>query len=96
MHDTLRPAAAACLVLLLAIAPGRALAQAEVPELPYEFVDQPVVGGLAEPTNLCFLPDGRLLVVEQRTANVRLIVGGAFAATDPILTIPNVKSLGGE
>ena len=93
MYDITRPAVAAGLVLLLAIVPGKALGQAQVP---INFVDLPVVGGVAEPTNLCFLPDGRLLVIEQRTANVRLLVGGAFTATDPILTVPDVKTLGGE
>jgi glucose/arabinose dehydrogenase len=93
MPDISRPIAAVALVLLLATAPREALAQAEIP---FEFVDLPVVGGLAEATNMCFLPDGRLLVVEQRTARVRLVVGGAFSASDPILTVPNVRSLGGE
>lgn len=91
MHDILRPAA--CLVLLLAMAPADALGQAEIP---IDFVDLPVIGGLADPTNMAFLPDGRLLVVEQRTGNVRLIVGNAFAATDPVLTVANVNTQGGE
>ena len=88
-----RPVAAAGFTLALVLEPHEALAQADVPD---DFVDLPVVGGLSEPTNLCFLPDGRLLVVEQRTAMVRLVVQGAFGATDPILTVPNVNSVGGE
>lgn len=92
MHDTLRPATAA-LALMLAFLPAEALGQAE---LPTDFVDLPVVGGLAEPTNMTFLPDGRVLIIERRTGNVHLVVGGAFAATDPILTVQNVKSVNGE
>lgn len=79
-----------------ALSSGTAPGAGAQANLPADFVDLPVVGGLDAPTNLCFLPDGRLLVTERRTARIRLVVQGAFAATDPILTVPDVRSTGGE
>ncbi|TMQ70853.1 MAG: hypothetical protein E6K81_11610 [Candidatus Eisenbacteria bacterium] len=64
--------------------------------LPLGFVDEPVVGGFDQPVGMTLLPDGRLLVVERTTAHVRLAVNGAIAANDPLLTVPNVNSTGGE
>ena len=89
MNRALRWTPALCLGLaILAVTQARAI------NLPDDFVDTPVVGGLAEPINLCFMADGRLLVTERATARVRLIVNGAFSATDPILTVANVRSSG--
>lgn len=85
------PATALCLALLLPAAD--ACAQIDLPDA---FTDVAVVGGLSEPTNLCFLPDGRLLVVEQHAAQVRLVVNGAFAPTDPVLWVSDVNTSGGE
>ena len=58
---------AACALAL----PATATAQATVPD---GFTDRLVVTGLERPAGLAFIPDGRLLVVEQKTARVRLIV----------------------
>src|SRR5690349_1924581 len=78
---------------LLALAARQASAQPAV--LPSGFTDQLLVGGLSFPTGMAFLPDGRLLFVEQFSARIRLLVNGALAATDPVCTVPSVRS-GGE
>jgi len=80
---------AAC--LLLAAGPARAQLT-----LPTDFADDLILGGLNQPVGMAFLRDGRLLFVERTTANIRLIVNGAIAAVDPVITVPNVRSTGGE
>jgi len=82
---------AVCACLALGV-PRTAPAQAV---LPSGFADQLVVGGLSFPTGLAFLPDGRLLFVEQNSARIRLLVNDALAATDPVATVPSVR-IGGE
>lgn len=90
-----RPSGAACAALLLCAlaalqhAPGHAA-------VPTGFNDRLVVGGLDAPVGLAWLPDGRLLFVEQKSARVRLLVNGALAATDPVATIDNVRTQGNE
>ena len=79
-------------ILALALAHD---ASAQAATLPAGFTDQLVVGGLSNPTGMAFLPDGRLLFVEQFSARIRLLVNGALAATDPVCTVPSVRS-GGE
>lgn len=65
--------------------------------VPTGFSDQVVIGsGLTQPRAFAFLPDGRMLVLEQRTGNVRLIVGNHIASKNPVFTIPNVNSAGYE
>jgi len=59
--------------------------------LPTSFSDDTVCTGLDQPTGMTLLPDGRLLVVEKVTARVRLIVNGHYAASDPVLTVPEVE-----
>jgi glucose/arabinose dehydrogenase len=80
-------------VAWLLVAAPRAQAQAT---LPTGYGDALIVGGLSSPASMAFLPDGRLLVVEQTSARVRLIVNGALAPTDPVVTVPNVRTTGGE
>jgi glucose/arabinose dehydrogenase len=74
------------IVLFLGASSGRAA-------LPTNFADQLVVGNLSQPSSFAFLPDGRILVVEQKTARVRLVVAGA---ADTTLTIPDVNISGNE
>ena len=86
------------LVLFLAVADrSRALAAT----VPTGFADQPAVtvgagAALDRPASMAFLPDGRLLVVEQKSAKIRLFVNGALAATDPVVALPSVRTAGGE
>lgn len=51
---------------------------------------------LDQPRAFAFLPDGRALIVEQRTARVRLWKGDAAAAPTIIATIDDVNSSGYE
>lgn len=85
------PAAAFAAVFVLAVACG---ARAAV--VPTDFADQVVLGGLDEPRSLAFLPDGRILFVEQRNARVRMVVNGHLAAQNPLLTVPGVSFVGYE
>ena len=82
---------AACAVALAIASPAAAQYT-----LPPDFVDEQVIGNLNQPAGMAVLPDGRILFVEQRTAKVRLVVNGAIAATDPVVTVPSVNSVGGE
>ena len=58
-------------------------------QIPTDFTDQQVMDGLRQPTGMAFLPDGRLLVVEQ-AGGVRMIVEGKLGAIDPVLTVDSV------
>jgi len=79
--------ALAAATIVLASARGDAQAT-----LPTDFADALVVGGFATPTGFAFLPDGRALVTEQLTGKIRLIVNGALSSTDPVGTVPNVRT----
>ncbi len=83
-----RSVIALTLLLLAAVPAGRAGAQS----LPTDFVDQQLVPGLAFPVGFDFLPDGRVLFVEQFTARVRLVEGLALSSVDPVLTVPGVRT----
>ncbi len=63
--------------------------------LPADFQDQTVTTGFSQPSGFAFLPDGRILVIEQKTANLRLVVNGALQAS-PALTVPSVNTSGNE
>ncbi len=67
-------------------------APAAAVQVPTGFTDQTLVGGLDAPTGFAFLPDGRVLVVEQSTARVRMIVGNHVAATDPVFTRTGIST----
>lgn len=60
--------------------------------VPGGFVNDTLLTGLVEPNSMAFLPDGRLLITEQRTGHVRLFVNGHIAASDPVLVIPDVNA----
>jgi glucose/arabinose dehydrogenase len=66
------------------------------PNPPDDFLDTLVIGGLDLPTGIAFLPDGRLLVVEQKTARLRVVRNGAFTTPDPALVVPNVNATAAE
>jgi glucose/arabinose dehydrogenase len=79
----------ACAVALAALA---SLAPAQT--LPTTFFHDTLVPGLMEPVGLAALPDGRLLIIEQRTAAIKVWTGGATASS--IGTVPGVNSIGNE
>jgi glucose/arabinose dehydrogenase len=80
-------------LLLLAASASPSAAQTS---LPSGVNDRLVVGGLDFPVGLAQLPDGRTLVVEQKSARIRLIVGGQLAAVDPVCTVDAVQTAGTE
>lgn len=61
--------------------------------VPTGFVNDTLLTGLAEPNSMAFLPDGRLLITEQRSGRVRLYVNGHIAASDPVLVVPDLVFL---
>lgn len=63
--------------------------------LPPGFGDQLLATGLDEPTAMAFLPDGRLLVTEQRSGAIRLVVGGSVAAP-PLVVVSGLNSAASE
>lgn len=91
----MRSAASLSLVLLCALtgAPRSAHAQ---PILPAEFVDELVVGDLSHPTNMAFLPDGRLAVIELLSARLRIVDGVALGSPDPAGVVDSVEVSGPE
>jgi len=63
-------------------------------DLPDGFIDEEVASDLESPVGLTFLPDGRILVVEQISADIAIVPVGASVATT-IFTVPDVDA-GGE
>ncbi len=87
-----RAAAVLTLAALLVCAPA---ARGQI-LLPDGFNDQLVLAGLSAPVGMAWLPDGRMFVIEQKTAKIRLLVNGALAPTDPVATVDNVRTSGSE
>ena len=77
------------------VAPWLALAlvasAARAVSLPDDFVDDPLVTGLDLPTSMAFLPDGRLLITEQFSGKIRMVVNGQIGSTDPIYTVTSLS-----
>lgn len=86
-------AAASVALLLGALLPA---APARATTLPGGFADSLVIDGLDLPVGFAFLPDRRVLVVEQKSAKVRLAIGNALAPSDPVATLPDVETSGAE
>jgi glucose/arabinose dehydrogenase len=80
---------AAFLLVLLATPAGAAI-------VPTSFVDEIVTTGFDLPRAFAFLPDGRALVLEQHTGDIRMVVGGHIASTDPITTLAGLDASGSE
>jgi glucose/arabinose dehydrogenase len=83
-------------LLAAAVSTSVAAAALAAPVVPDGFSVQPVVGGLSAPVGMAFLPDGRLLVVEQRSARIRLVADSAVVAPDPVATLPRLQIAGPE
>lgn len=94
MRPSRCPPVFACLTLALVMAAASPCAAAV--QLPDDFLNETVVTGLQQPIAMARLPDGRLLVAEQRTGNLRLVLPGAATATAPVFTVPDLEIVGGE
>lgn len=89
------PALAAVLSLGWAGA-GHAVTSSLV-KVPTGFVDDSLLAGFNLPRAFAFLPDGRMLVIEHKTARIRMVMNQSrFATTDPIFTVTGVNSTGYE
>jgi glucose/arabinose dehydrogenase len=64
--------------------------------VPTGFTDELVASGFALVSNFDFLPDGRVLVVEQPTARIRLVAPGQVGVPDSVGTVPDVQVGAGE
>ena len=79
-----------CLSLVTALAIGASRAVA-APLLPEGFTDQVLASALDWPVGLAFLPDGRLLLCELKSAQIRMIVNGELAGV-----VDSVEATGEE
>ena len=82
------PAAAALLFIIAISAPSHAAV------VPTHFEDTQLIGGLNQPTDFARLPDGRVLVTEQKSGIVRLFVNPTTSAI--ALTVPSLNASGNE
>ena len=89
---TLVPAAFFGVLAVLGSGAGSLPARAQA-TLPTGFRDSLVVGGLSMPIGMAFLPDGRLLVVEQNTHDIKLVRNGVAST---VFTVPGVSASGQE
>lgn len=71
---------------LVAVLSFALAASAMAAEVPSGFRLEPVVGGLTEPSSLAGASDGRILITERTTGNVRLLQNGELLAT-PVCTV---------
>ncbi|MFI5370336.1 MAG: PQQ-dependent sugar dehydrogenase [Candidatus Eisenbacteria bacterium] len=60
--------------------------------LPSGFEDQVVAGVFDYPTAFAFLPDGRVLITEQMSGVVWMVLADHSVAPDPVVTIPDVRA----
>jgi glucose/arabinose dehydrogenase len=79
------------LLILLAILAFPVRAQV----VPDGITVEPVATGLSVPTGFDFLPDGRVIYVEQFTARVRVLTVGTGVQVTPVISVTGVNA-GGE
>jgi glucose/arabinose dehydrogenase len=61
-------------------------------KVPTGFVHEPVALGFAEPNSMAFLPDWRILVTEQRSGKVRMVVGASISVTNVLSATPDLNA----
>jgi glucose/arabinose dehydrogenase len=90
------PRAGAVALAVAACLGAAARDAAAAPSLPAAFADSAIVSGLNFPCGMAFLPDGRLIFVEQKSARIRVVSHGAVAAVDPAAQLTDVQIAGNE
>ncbi len=78
------------LVMVVTVAPAGAAT------VPTGFTDDVIQSGYARPVSFDFLPDGRVLVAEKETGEVKLVLADGQAALQSVLTVPNLQTWHGE
>ena len=81
-------------VISFALAAVPSLAHAAL--VPTGFHDDPIASGLHAPSNFDFLPDRRILVVEQTSALILLVDPAGAVPPDTVGKVPDVGPTGGE
>ena len=97
----MRPLRPVILLELLLLLPLADQVRAFAATVPTGYTDQGaasvgVGAALDRPASMAFLPDGRLLVVEQKSAKIRLFVNGTLSTPDPVATLSGVRTSGAE
>jgi len=77
--------------LIVSLSPATAATSVAAAQLPTGFNDQLIAGTLFSPTSFAFLPDGRVLVTEQNTGRIRLVVGTTAVVT-PVTTVTSLTT----
>jgi glucose/arabinose dehydrogenase len=83
-------------MILLALGAGlnrQAVAAVDVPD---DFVNETVVSGLNQPTGMARLPDGRILVIEQKTGAIRVAFPDLGTVSNAVFTVPDLNIVTGE
>jgi len=76
--------------LLVLAAAGLVAAPAAAQTVPDGFTVETLASGLSAPTAIDFLPDGRVLFVEQFTGRLRVFREGVGVQATPVLNVPGV------
>jgi len=71
-------------------------APADAALVPTGFHDDAIASGFHSPSNFDFLPDGRILVIEQTTALVLVVDPTGAVPPDTVGRVPDVGPVGGE
>ena len=82
-------------IVVIASAAAGAVHPASAASVPTGFVEELVASGLAAPTSFAFLPDGRLVVTEQNTGAIRLVVGSTLVS-GALVVVPELSTAGSE
>lgn len=80
-------------LVLVCPVPSCARAQGTIPT---GFTDELIADSLSQPVGIALLPDGRVLVIEQRSARIKLIRIGPPVTVDSVGTVPGVNSVANE
>lgn len=82
------------LIVILSLGLFSFLGEAKAGTAPTGFTDELIVGGLNLPTCTALLPDGRMLITEQNTRDIVLVIGSTLHGS--VLNIADVRTTGNE